>query len=62
MSLQDSRNKNANNALFMLALATAMGDKRRQDLARAILRECGYPGGEDAPPLEEAIAATRDAS
>lgn len=55
--MQASREKNADGALLLLAVATAMGDKPRATLARSILRECGKPGGEGAPSVNDAVAA-----
>lgn len=60
--MEASREKNADGALLLLALATAMGDRPRATLARSILRECGKPGGEGAPPVDEAVAAIPEGS
>jgi hypothetical protein len=54
--LQRSRDKNAQGALYLWALALASGDEQRITLARSILNECGYPGGEGAPSIDEAMA------
>lgn len=55
--LERSRGKNADGAMLLLGMALFTGDKLREQLARAILRECGYPGGEDASSINEAAAA-----
>lgn len=52
-----SREKNADGALLLLGLALAAGDDRRAMLARSILAECGHPGGEGAPSVNDAVAA-----
>lgn len=58
---QRSADKNAEACFMLWALAEAAGDHERVELARAGLRECGYPGGEDAPPLAEAVVAVEAA-
>lgn len=58
--MRASREKNADGALLLLALASAMGDMPRATLARSILRECGKPGGEGAPSVNDAVAAIPD--
>lgn len=52
-----SADKNAAGALMLLRLAELTGDAERMQLARAILAECGYPGGEGAPSVRDAMAA-----
>lgn len=56
-TLQASRDKNAGLALALLAMAESTGDVLRADLARAGLRACGYPGGEGASSVADAMAA-----
>lgn len=55
--LAASRAKNVDRAMYLLAMATANGDELRATLARAILQECGCPGGEGAPSVNDAMAA-----
>jgi hypothetical protein len=56
-----SAQKNAELCLMLWLLAEANGDLARVELARAGLRECGYPGGEGAMSLQEALAAVEAA-
>jgi hypothetical protein len=55
--LAASREKNADRAVYLLASATANGDELRATLARAILKECGRPGGKGAPSVNDAMTA-----
>lgn len=59
-TLQRSRDKNARGALALWLFALYSGDALRVELARAILAECGYPGGEGARPINEVMEAIRE--
>jgi len=56
----ESRRKNAASAMLLLGLALGADDVRRATLARAVLAECGWPGGEGAPSIDEALAAIKE--
>lgn len=60
----ESRDRNAARALLLWRMALEVGDSARIDLARATLNACGYPGGESAPTIDEAMAqiAQQDAA
>lgn len=58
--MQKSRDKAADLSLMLFRMAIGAGDEKRVTLARAGLRAAGYPGGEGAPTIEEAMEALDD--
>ena len=56
-TLQRSIDKNVSGALMLMRSAEAAGDGLRVELAGAILRECGYPGGEGCRSVADITAA-----